>query len=208
LSALTARSARILRLAQRRAGPADRGVEVVGVARHAGAQRADDEAQALAIGAAQDVVDEVGRHGRRRPADGDDGARLELLLGRAGQAVDEVLADQRLRARLAEHVAAQRAEAVLVDLEADQRVLGALVELDGGDLARAHAGDLEIAALDEAEGVVELDPVHPLVGIRARAGQRDPAGAEARDDEQGDQRAPHGPSGSSEASHGKSSVGL
>ena len=69
------------------------------------AELVDDDPQPLALGLAQDVVDEVGRDRRRRLRDRDRAPRLELLPRRARVAVEEVLADQRLRARLAVHVA-------------------------------------------------------------------------------------------------------
>ena len=50
-------------------------------------------------------------------------------LARPGQAVEEVLAERRLRARLAGRVRAQRAEALLGDLHLDERLLRALVEV-------------------------------------------------------------------------------
>src|SRR3954447_454355 len=164
-------------------------------------------ARPLALRLAQDVVDEVGRDRRGGLRDRDPRARLELLPCRAGQAVEVVLADERLRARLAVHVAAQRAEAALVDAEADERVLRAAVELDVGDLPGAHARDLEVAALDEPEGVVELDPVGvPLAA--AEPGRQHDVRAQRGDEREDDERALHLPSGSWAASHGKSAVGL
>src|SRR3954468_3632474 len=162
----TQRGEHLVGLAQGGAGAADGCVEVLGVARHAGAQRADDEAQALAVGAAQDVVDEVRRDGRRRARHRDDRARLEHALGRAGLAVDEVLADERLRARLAEGVRAQRAEAVLVDLEADERVLGALVELDVGDLPARTPATLSPPPWMRPKALSNCTQYLPLSGFR------------------------------------------
>ena len=74
--------------------------------------------------------------------------------------------------------------------------------------AGADAGDLEVAALDEPERAVELRPVLALVGIRARAAQEDPADAGGGDEQQGEDGALHGPSGTSDASQGKSALGL
>ena len=197
----------LVRLAQRRDRAADRGVELRAAPGDARAELRDDDPQPLALGLAEDVVDEVGRDRRRRLRDRDPRARLELLPRRAREAVEEVLADQRLRARLAVHVAPQRPEAVLVDAEADERVLRALVEPDVGDLAGPHARDLEVAALDQPEGVVELDPVR-VVPRPAEAGREDHVGAQRRDEAEDDERAPHLPSGPSDASHGKSGDGL
>ena len=100
-------------LAQRRAGAADDVVDVLGAARDAGAELVEDDPQALAVRAPQHVVDEVDGDRRRRLLDRDRRAVRELLGGGAGLAVDVVLADQRLRARLAGDVLAQRAEARL-----------------------------------------------------------------------------------------------
>ena len=98
----------------------------------------------------------------------------EVLRRGAGLAVDEVLADQRLRAHVAVRVGAQVAEARLVDLDPDQRAVGLAVELELRDLARAHAGDLQVAAVDQAERVVELDPVAVARGAVAGAAEDDP----------------------------------
>ena len=119
--------------------------------------------------------------------DRDHRAVRQALARRARVAVEEVLADQRLRAGLAGGVGAQVAEAVLGDAEADLRAQRALVELHVGDRPRAHAGDLQVAALDQAEGVVELDPV---LGLLVRADAREAVGGEAggggdRDDDEG-----------------------
>ena len=111
-------------------------------------------------------------------------AGLQALLGGAGPAVDEVLADQRLRAGLAEGVGAQRAEAVLGDREVDQRALGAAVDAHAGDVAGADAGDLDVGAVDDAERVVELDRVGARLSgpasrrrpTRRRRRRRRPAG--------------------------------
>jgi hypothetical protein len=105
---------------------------------------------------------EVRRHDRRRALDRDRRAGLERGRLDARLAVDEVLADQRLRPGLAGHVGADRAEAGLGDVDLDQRAVGLLVDLHLADLARADAGDLHVAAGDQAEGVVELDPVGGL----------------------------------------------
>src|SRR5437868_137210 len=89
-----------------------------------------------------------------------------------GFALDEVLADQRLRPRLAERVGAELAKAGLLDLHRDQRVALARIALDAavlevyrGDLSRLHPRDLEVRAVDEPEGVVDRD----LVGRVARS---------------------------------------
>ena len=119
-------------------------------------------------------------------------AGLQPLLGGAGPAVDEVLADQRLRAGLAEGVGAQRAEAVLGDREVDQRALGAAVDAHAGDVAGADAGDLDVGALDDAERVVELDRVGPVLRVlRAGAGRRDDGGGAGGEQQGDDEQAAH-----------------
>jgi len=173
----------------------------------AGAELGDDDPQALALGLAEDVVDEVGRDRRRGLLHRDPPAGLELLRRRAGQAVEEVLADERLRARLAVHVAAQRPEPAAIDAKADERVLRAAVELDLRDLAGAHARDLQVATLDEPERVVELDPVRVLLVV-AEPGREDDVGAQGPDERHDDERPLHLPSGSCDGSHGKSADGL
>src|SRR5215217_3069763 len=114
---------------------------------------------ALPIWPAHDVVDEVDGDGGGRVVDRDARAGREFAGALAGEAVDEVLADQRLWARLAEDVLAQRLEARLGDLDADQRAVRLAVDIHRRDLARAYAGDLDVGALDHAERVVELDGV-------------------------------------------------
>jgi hypothetical protein len=83
---------------------------------------------------------------------------------------------------------------VSVRSESDERVARLAIELEVGDLARAHAGDLEVAALDQAEGVVELDPV--LAGLRgavlvAGTGRREHAADDEHEDPEDDREALH-----------------
>ena len=104
------------------------------------------------------------------------GKRLAVL---AGLAVDEVLADQRLRPRLARRVRAERAEPLDGHLHRDQRVelvlaVGVLVrvtEVDRRDRPGRDTRDLERRAGHEPERVVELE----LVGRVARPARK-PAG--------------------------------
>ena len=85
----------------------------------------------------------------------------------------------------------------LGDLELDERLLGPPVDLHVGDLSRAHAGDLHVGALGQAEGVVQLHPVAlvaVVVALRAAGDQHEGAGS---GEDQGDgDRALHGPGGS------------
>jgi hypothetical protein len=178
-------------LAQGRDRAADGVVEVLGVARDGRAELGDDVAQALAVGAAQDVVDEVRRDRARGALDADHVALVELAARLAGLAVDVVLADERLRGDVARRVRAQGAEALLGDVEADDRVLGLAVEVELRDLARADAGDLEVAALDQAERVVELDlELLALLVLGRAAGEQHEAGG-GRDERDDGDDAPH-----------------
>ena len=102
---------------------------------------------------------------------------------------------------------AQRAEALLGELEVDERAVALLVEPQLGDRARADAGDLDVAALDEPERVVELDG-ELRAALLLRAGRRERVGARAGEDEDDDEGAPHLPGSTCDGSQGKSGVGL
>ena len=160
----------------RSAGPARRivVVEVVGAAGDAGAELVEDDPQPLAVGPAHDVVD-AGRAGSstRCARPGSSRRACSFCAARAGLAVDEVLADQRLRARTRRRRprAASRSPSWSIS-----KSTSALVRLRSsaqlGDLARAHAGDLDVGALDEPERVVELDRVRRAARRRRlRAGR-------------------------------------
>ena len=173
----------VVGLGQRRDGPAQGRLQVARPARDGGAQLVDDQREALPVGQPHDVLNEVGGNRRLGVADGDRRPRLQRLAVLAGLAVDEVLADQRLRARLAEGVGLERAKPALRDLHRDERVAGGVAaavdavlgKLDRLDLSGADAGDLEIGAGDEAERVVELDLVRARRGVvvRRSAGDHD-----------------------------------
>jgi len=175
-------------LAQRGAAATDRGVEIVGAAADAGTELVEDDPQALSVGQAQDVVEQVRRDRGGGLRDGNAPAGGQPLCGGAGPAVDEVLADQRLRARLAERVLAQRAEALLGHLELDERTLGLAVDVQGRDLARTHAGDLHVAAFDEPERVVELDREAVARLLLGAGGREDVRGG--RGEKEGDGKDP------------------
>ena len=153
---------RLGQLAQRRVGAADHAVQLLRAAGQAGAQLRDDQPEALAVGAAHHVVDQVGRD-RRRRALGRDPPPVGDPLGRLPEvAVEEVLADQRLLAHVAARVLAQRVEARHVDLGLHHRAVGlGPGDLEVGGLARLDATDLQVAALGQAEGVVHLDLDRP-----------------------------------------------
>ena len=78
-----------------------------------------------------------------------------------GLAVEEVLADQRLRPRLAEDVgrAGRRSPSRSISMPTQRAVCRRGRARSVVDLARADAGDLHVGALDEPERVVELDRV-------------------------------------------------
>ena len=90
----------LLRLAQAGVRLAQHVGQVLRAAGQAGAELGEDQAEALAVGAAHHVVDQVGRDRRGGLVDRDRVVR-QLLLRAAGLAVDVVLADQRLLADVA-----------------------------------------------------------------------------------------------------------
>ena len=185
---------RLARLAQAGRGAPDGVVEVVRAPGQACAELADDQAQAVAEGPPQDVVDQVEPDRRAGLADRDAPAVRYPARRGARLAVDEVLADERLRADLAAGVRAQVGQAGLGHLRVDDRERVRLaLEVDVLGRAGAHSGDLEVAALGEAEGVVEHDLVGlgPVVAARGAEGERprDAGGDHRRDCEE----ALHGP---------------
>ena len=138
-------------LAQGRVGAVDDGAEVVAAGGEAGAEVVEDEAEAVAVGGAVDVLDQVEVDGlavvlERQQALALPGPVLDLLeLGRrllAGGAglgrgaVDELLADQRLRADDAGGVLAEVLEGVVGDVQDDDGLAGDGVgaALEAGDL--------------------------------------------------------------------------
>ena len=155
----------------------------------AGAELVEDERQPLALGLAHDVADQV--EVDRLGACASTGSRYWPLPGpfsilsqrgggsarrrRAcvGVALDEALADQRLRAHDAARVLAEVLVARVGDVEHD----GGLVvvgDVERVDLADLHAGDLDVLARDHEAGVVE-DRAHlvaPLARRRARDARR------------------------------------
>jgi hypothetical protein len=115
--------------------------------------------------------------------------------GGARLAVHEVLADERLRSHLAARVFAQVGQPRLRDLGLDDGERpGLALEAHLAGLAGAHTGDLEVAALGQAEGVVEHDLIGPgvVVGAGSRAQPEHCRDARGHD---GDDRARalHGP---------------
>ncbi len=127
--------------------PADRLVELVAAGGEADAELAEDDPQPLAVGPAHDVGEQVGGDGRaglRRP--GSRAPSASLCGIRPRPAVEEVLADQRLRPALAERVRAQGAEAVLGRPRCRPARRASRVQAQPGDRPGADAGDLEVRA--------------------------------------------------------------
>ena len=115
----------LARLAQAGMGALEDLLEVLRAAGEAGAELGEDQPEALAVGTAHDVAEEVLRHDRRGLLDRHAAAVLQLLGRRARLAVDVVLADQRLRADAALGVGAEGVEARLGDLDLDERLRAA-----------------------------------------------------------------------------------
>ena len=182
-------------LLQRRVGPLDHLAERVATGGEAGAEVVEDQPEAIDLGLAGDVVEQVevdglavvlerqealplaglavGDHVELWRRLGDRGARL----GR--RAVDELLAEQRLRPDQAGGVGAEVLEAGVGDLENDRglaRVVAAvrvydlagLRDVDRADRAHVGAGDPHLLVLDEEAGVVEVGAHLVVVGRAAR----------------------------------------
>ena len=121
----------------------------------------------------------------------------QAAVGASGLAVDEVLADQRLRPDLAGRVLAEVRDPRLGHLGGDDRVRRLalpLLEVEARGRAGLDAADAEVAAVHEAEGVVEDEPVADRVaaGLASRRPTVSAAPAGGRgDDEECCERAPH-----------------
>jgi hypothetical protein len=175
-------------------------VELLRPAGQADAELADDQAEALAVGAALDVVDEVERDRREGALDRDAAAVRQHRPAGTGLAVDEVLADQRLLAHAAGGAAvATRAlarpelvEAVAGHLDLDRHLVRLGVgEVEVLDLAGADAADLQLAVIHEPEGVVELDHVLRALRVVAVRAGHDERGQARAQHEADDGEAPH-----------------
>ena len=156
----------LARFAKRGMRAAQHLAEIAGAAREAGTQLAHDQPEAVAIGPAHDVGHQVDCDRGTGLLHGQAPAVGEPLVGGARLAVHEVLTDERLRADLAACVLAQVGQPRLRNLGLHERNGPApdLGDLERRRLSRAHAGDLEVAALGEAERVVE----EQLVCLAAR----------------------------------------
>jgi hypothetical protein len=195
-------------LAQRRHAAADRRLQVVAAGAQALAELGQDDPEALARGAAEDVEHDVRRDRAGGLLDGDR-PRRGLRRG-AAVAVEEVLADQRLRLDLAEDVPAKAREARLVDPHGRQRARGRALDVEVGDPADVDAVGAQVGVLGQPEGVVEHDRVAvavALAGPRGRDGERG-GGARGEQRQEDRERSPHGPIGTCEGSQLKSGDGL
>ena len=178
-------------LLERRVGVGDRLAQVAAAPGQAGAQLVEDDGQPLAVGQAQRVVEqvEVDRLGRLA-----DRQQVLPLAGAAagscaaaaascafsgrgwvGRALHELLADQRLRADRALRVGAEVVEAGAVDAQ-HHRGLVVGRDVERLDLADLDAGDLDVLAGDDREGVHEDRP-HAVAAARrcSRPCRRRPA---------------------------------
>ena len=171
--------------------------EVARTAGEAGAQLTDDEPEAVAVGPAHDVADEVDRNRGAGLLHGHAAAVGEALVRGARLAVHEVLADQRLRADLAASVLAQVGQPGLCDLRLHEghRPLADLRDLEGLRLPGPHAGDLEVATLGQPERVVEEQFVGLAPGVFVVLGAHGQGGSAHDPEHQRDHRdhALHGP---------------
>ena len=120
----------------------------------------------------------------------------EAAVGASGLAVDEVLADQRLRPDLAARVLAEVGDPRLRHLGGDdgvRRLALPLLEVEAGGRPGLDAADAEVAAVHEPEGVVEDEPVANGVaaGLASGAHGQRRTGDGRGDDEECCERAPH-----------------
>ncbi len=173
----------LVEFAQRRVRAADDRVQVAPAPGQAGAEFVDDDREALALGQAVDVAEQIdvdrargvrdrqqvlpfafvaaGDLVQRRRQRRAFGARL------GGQAVDELLADQRLGFDRAARVGAEVLEARVFDVQHDRRLRGRR-RRDRPDDAHLHALDLHVLAGDDVGGVVE-DRAHGVAAAGAAA---------------------------------------
>ncbi len=172
--------------AQRRVGVADDRVQIAAAARQAGAEFVEDDRQPFALGAAADVAHEVDVDGaggvfeghvvlpRPFPAGWDGGQRRRQrradgpFLG--GNAVDVLLADQRLDLDRAGGVGAEVLEAGVFDVQRDRRP-GLRRGHHFAHDARLDAVDQHVLAGDQVAGVVE-DGAHGVAPARTPRGGR------------------------------------
>jgi hypothetical protein len=150
-------------LAQRGVRAVDRLVQLVAAAGERRAELVQDQREPLAVRESQRVVDQVQVDRRARVLDAQQVLALAVAVldlrelrrpVRAGTALDELLADQRLRADRAARVLVERREAGLVDLQDDRRAL-VVGHVERLDLTDDRARDLHVLALHDVGRVVE-----------------------------------------------------
>ena len=193
-------------LPERRVGAADDLVDLLAAAGEAGPQLGEDQREPLAVGQAHDVVDQVEVDrllgvldrqqvlalalaaldlAQRRRRLGVDGALLRR------RALDELLADQRLRADLAAGVGAEVLVRRVLDVE-HHHGLEVAGDVHRVDLADLDAGDLDVLAGDHEAGVVE-DRAHLVGAAVARAGGDHHGGGDGEQEEDGRDALHQGP---------------
>ena len=218
----------LVRLPQCGVGAADDRVEVLAASGKACAQVVEDEAEALRIGQAVDVLDDVQVHllavvlERQEPLAGSRLAvgdllelrwRLDPRCARLGRlAVDELLTEERLRADDARGIAEEVLEGRVGDLHDDHGLPGVVLavrvyllpghgDIHGADGAHVRPGDPHLLALHDEPAVVEVaaDQIAVLVGGgRPQDHHENGNRSQQGEDEEG---ASHGPGGTSEGSH-------
>ena len=164
-------------------------VEVLRAPGQPRAQLADDQAQPVAVRAAQDVVDQVepgssswsGSTGTRPPS----GSRLGEVPGWQSTKYSPMNDCGRTSQRASSRRSAKPGSVTSASTTR-QRPRLALEIARSPVVAGAHAGDLEVAALGQAEGVVEHDLVGLALGVVVA--RRRPS-ASARRDARGQRRA-------------------
>src|SRR5215208_2431896 len=183
-------------LSERRRAEADRLVQLLGIAGKRGPEFVDQDGEAVLVGLAQRVLDEV-RLDRLGDLSGRDRATLgkRWSLRAAGQ---EILRDQRLRLRGAAGVLAQGAERPRC-LDCEVRAL-VLCDVESRHRAGVDARDPQVGALDDAEGVVHLDVVRVRV---VRTGHGRQPGGEAYEQGYEERDPSHGPTGTWEGSQAR-----
>ena len=146
----------LLELLERRGAGADRGVQVLGVAVERGAELVDQQLEAVLERLAQGVLDEVVLDrglvaGRRDRAARGAGRALPGWQSRKYSAISDCGSEEQLASAL-------NSGKLESDLERDERRL-LRGDVEVGDGPGLDAGDPQLRALDEAEGVEELDLV-------------------------------------------------
>ena len=185
----------LLRLAQAGVRLAQQLGDVLRAAREAGAELGDDQPQAVAVGPPHHVVHEVRRDRRGRPRVRDDRAVLERLASsrRAGSRRSTRRSATAGGSRTARRSRKALKPGSVISPSTTAHVrggpsvgvvalaLGALRDLELLRLAGVHAADAEVAALGEAEGVVERHLERSCPSLSSLAAPADHHGRRAGD---------------------------